>query len=96
MKLCQKIFAVIFIAAIIGFSIFNIFEKHNEIKSSLMEIEKPQSIEQIKDSIDGIESVLVENLVFDNQWNETHAVLHNGLVKYEENGFEYVKDKNNV
>ena len=96
MKLYRKIFAVIFISAVIVFAIFNIKEKHNEIKISLMELEGPSDIHELRAYTLNVEEVLAKNLLFDNEWNEVYAKAYKKLGKNEENGFKYVRDKNGI
>ena len=96
MKLYQKIFAVIFMVALMGFAVFNITVKFHGIKITLSEMEKPKELDEVKAFTAELDNLTANNLVFDHAWNEAYAMVYNALGKNEENSFTYVRDKNGM
>lgn len=96
MKVYQKIFAIIFMIALMGFSVCNMIFKFSDIKEDFLKIEKPDSVSDAKKYTASIDNVFIENLLFDHSWNEAYAKVYDILGKNEENSFAYVRDKNNM
>ena len=96
MKIYQKIFAVIFMVALIGFAVMNFTLNFYGIKTTFSEIEKPQEIEEVKSFTAEIDNLTSNDLLFDHAWNEAYAMVYNALGKNEENSFKYVRDKNGM
>lgn len=96
MKLCQKIFAVIFMVALMGFSALNFIANFDGIKSTLSEMEKPEKLKDVKTFTAKFDNLTSTNLVFDHSWNEAYAIVYKVLGKNEENSFKYVRDKNGM
>lgn len=90
----QKIFAVLFMIFLLGFSVYNICSEHGEIIAELKELEQPASIGEAKEYLATVDSTLTSNLALGYMWNDVYANVYNILSKNEENGFKYVRDKN--
>lgn len=90
----QHVFAIVFMVALFGFAAFNIWNKHDELKTELEAIETPKTMSEAKRYTASIDTVLTSNLAFDKMWNEAYASVHNVFDKNEENSFKYVRDKN--
>ena len=96
MKVYQKIFAVLFMVSLLSFSICNMVFKFSDIKEEFIKLEKPESISDTKKFTSSIDTLFIENLLFDHGWNEAYAMVYHYIGKNEENGFTYVKDKNDM
>ena len=96
MKLYQKIFAVIFMVALMGFAILNASVNFHSMKIEFSEIEKPQELDEVKAFTAEVDNLTSNNLLFDHAWNEAYAMVYNTLGKNEENSFKYVRDKNGM
>lgn len=96
MKLCQKVFAVIFITALLGFAIFNIINKFYDIKHDVVAINTPENILDGEEYVAKLDTALQSNVMYDRTWNEAYSMVYNALNKNEENGFKYVRDKDGI
>lgn len=96
MKIHQKAFAVIFMASLLIFSICNMVFQFDEIKSGIMDVDKPKKASDVKVTASQIDSVFTEELLFGHGWNELYAHVYNACLKNEENSFAYVRDKNGM
>lgn len=89
----QKIFAVLFIVTLLGFSVYNIVSSHEAIVTDLKEEETPSSIRDVQAYLSTVDSTLTSNLALGYMWNDVYANVYNALSKNEENSFKYVRDK---
>ena len=89
----QKIFAVLFIVTLLGFSVYNIYSSHEGIETELKEVGTPGSIWDAKAYLATVDSALTGNLAFGYMWNDVYANVYNVFSKNEENSFKYVRDK---
>ena len=89
----KKIFTILFMATLLGFSAVNMYYASGGLKYELNEIDKPKNLSDVKTYTLSIDNILATNLIFDNSWNEAYAKIYNALGKNEENGFNYVRDK---
>ena len=96
MKIHQKVFAVVFMTALLVFSVGNIVVNFKHIKGAILDLERPNKISDTKKYTASIDSLFTENLPFDHGWNEAYAMVYNFLGKNEENSFAYVRDKNGM
>lgn len=96
MTLYQKIFAIIFMVALMGFAILNVSVNFHGMKVAFSEIETPKELEDVKAYTAEIDNLTANNLLFDHAWNEAYAMVYNALGKNEENSFTYVRDKNGM
>lgn len=94
MSFQKKVFTILFIVSISGLSIYNIYDKKNDIISDVKEIEEPKKIDDVKMYTLQIDSALVSNMSGDHFWNEAYGAIYNVIGKNEENNFKYVRDKN--
>lgn len=96
MEIYKKIFAVIFITVLLGFSAVNMYHAKGGLKYELSQMEKPKTLKDVKQSTLKIDNILATNLLFDHGWNEAYARIYNILGKNEENSFKYVRDKDGI
>lgn len=96
MKIYQKVFAVLFMTALLVFSVGNIVVNFSHIKAAIIDLEKPEKISDAKKYTASIDSLFTENMPFDHAWNEAYAMVYNFLGKNEENSFKYVRDKDGM
>lgn len=96
MKFYHKIFAVIFIVALLGFAIINFSMKFHSMKMDFSEVEISSENVDVKLYTSEIDRVVSDNLLFEREWNEVYAMVYNALGKNEENCFKYVRDKNGI
>ncbi len=96
MEIYKKIFAVIFMTALLGFSAVNMYHAKGGLKYELSQMEKPKTLKDVKQSTLKIDNILATNLLFDHGWNEAYARVYNILGKNEENSFKYVRDKDGM
>lgn len=90
----QKIFAVLFIVTLLGFSVYNFVSSHEGIVADLKEEGFPSSINDAKAYFATVDSTLTSNLALGYMWNDVYANVYNAFSKNEENSFKYVRDKN--
>ena len=96
MEIYKKIFAVIFMTVLLGFSAVNMYHAKGGLKYELSQMEKPKTLKDVKQSTLKIDNILATNLLFDHGWNEAYARVYNILGKNEENSFKYVRDKDGM
>lgn len=96
MEMYKKIFTIIFMVTLLGFSAMNMYYAKGGLKHALTELESPKSLKDVKTYTLSIDNILATNLLFDNQWNETYAKVYNFFGKNEENSFSYVRDKDGM
>lgn len=96
MEIYKKIFAVIFMTVLLGFSAVNMYHAKGGLKYELSQMEKPKTLKDVKQSTLKIDNILATNLLFDHGWNEAYARIYNILGKNEENSFKYVRDKDGM
>lgn len=96
MEIYKKIFAVIFMTVLLGFSAVNMYHAKGGLKYELSQMEKPKTLKDVKQSTLKVDNILATNLLFDHGWNEAYARVYNILGKNEENSFKYVRDKDGM
>ena len=89
----KKIFTILFMVTLLGFSAINMIHASGGLKYELDEMESPKTLKDVKTYTLSIDNILATNLLFDNSWNEAYAKIYNLLGKNEENSFNYVRDK---
>lgn len=92
----KKIFTILFMAALLGFSGINMLYAAGGLKHELDNMERPKKLEDVKSYTLSIDNLLATNLLFGNTWNEVYANVYNALGKNEENSFAYVRDKDGM
>ena len=92
----KKIFTILFMVALLGFSAINMYYAKGGLKYELEEMELPKTLKDVKTFTLSIDNILATNLIFDNAWNEAYAKVYNLFGKDEENSFKYVRDKDGV
>lgn len=94
MKVYQKIVAAIFTISLFAFSAYNFLTMKGFITGEIKEIEKPETVKEMKYYTASIDSGLSSNMVFGHFWNEAYGAIYSFIGKNEENSFKYVRDKN--
>lgn len=94
MKVYQKIVAAIFTISLFAFSAYNFLTMKGFITSEIKELEKPETVKEMKYYTASIDSGLSSNMVFGHFWNEAYGAIYSFIGKNEENSFKYVRDKN--
>ena len=93
-KRYQKIFAFVFLIAVVAFAVVNVVAERGGLSEDIKEIGMPDSVDALQSLPGEIDAVLTENLVGGYGWNELYGAVHKFLGKNEENNFKYVRDKN--
>lgn len=93
-KLYKKIFAIVFMVMLIGFSLLNIKAEHGNIRHDIDKIGKPDNIEEAGQLLNQMDTILTENILGRYKWYELYGSVFKALGKNEENNFTYVRDKN--
>ena len=88
MKFYHKIFAIIFIVALLGFAIINFALNFHSMKIAYSEAEISLEKDNVKSYTTEIDSLVSNYLLFDHAWNEIYAMTYNALGKNEENSFK--------
>ena len=96
MEMYKKIFTILFMVTLLGFSAVNMYYAKDRLRYMFGETERPKKLKDIKEYTLAVDNVLSTNLVFGNSWNEMYATVYNAIGKNEENSFTYVRDKNGI
>ncbi len=93
-KLYKKLFAIVFMVMLIGFSLLNIKAEHGNIRHDIEKIGKPDNLKEVGQLMDQMDTILTENIVGRYKWYELYGSIFKALEKNEENNYTYVRDKN--
>ena len=93
-KKYKKIFAVLFLAVVIGFSICNLIWERNDILAESKELDIFEYENNTQNFATQMDKVLSENLAGGSYLNEVYSFAYKTLGKNEANSFKVVRDKN--
>ena len=88
----KRIFAVVFLIAIFGFSAVNFVHSYEPLKEKVLEIVRNKeefSVEKVAE----LETVITENMYGRMEFIETYGFVQTLLDKRECNNFSYIKDE---
>jgi len=95
-KIYKKIFAILFLVVLIGFSAVNFKSEIGTVIYFVKNIDKPDNVKELGNITAQVDVVLTENIVGKYGWYEFYGWVHKSLGKNEENNFMYVKDKDDI
>lgn len=102
----QKIFAIIFLILLFGFSGYNIYSSWEDIVEDVKEqiniesivssITEEYDFSSLEEAVQNLNTIINTNLVGGHIWNEIYGATYAALGKNEENNFAYIKDKDGI
>ncbi len=90
----KRVYALIFLILLFGFSIYNISIKKDDIVNKVNRIERPRDISNLQFYLSNLDGTLTDKLVGKAFFNSIYAYVYRFFGKNEENTFRYVRDKN--
>lgn len=87
-------FATLFMIGLFGVTALNAFVKSSDLKTEIPAIKRPVEMSDTGRYIAEVNTILTTTPILDKANNVVHTYVNNTLHKNENNGFEYVRDKN--
>lgn len=92
----KNCFAVIFLAAVLGFSITNIVVSREELEELAGDFAKIEKVSDLDEWIIDVENEVTENILGRMEFVETYGFLQRLMNKQEFNSFAFIKDKDDM
>lgn len=96
MKMYERIYAFLFMTALLGFSLCNILVQSKDIANDVSKLNVPKSRVGMEKYMDDIDNILTDNLCGNRFFKETYGAVYKALGKNEENRFAYIRDPKGV